>query len=156
VLNRAPDHLPAQRNLGKALFLKGDERGGIEVMTAAVARQPEDAECRFLLGAAYRRVGEPNKAIRELEHCLNVDGNRGDALFHLGLARKSLGREDEARAAFMRALDLDPRPSAVGATPAGRAVRKDTGGVSRCISPTGGSTRCCVRYSKHWVSTTGR
>ncbi len=108
-LNRAPDHLPAQRNLGKALFLKGDERGGIEVMTAAVARQPEDAECRFLLGAAYRRVGEPNKAIRELEHCLNVDGNRGDALFHLGLARKSLGREDDARAAFMRALDLDPR-----------------------------------------------
>lgn len=40
---------------------------------------------------------------------MRIDGNRGDALFHLGLARKSLGREDHARSAFMQAIDLDPR-----------------------------------------------
>lgn len=70
---------------------------------------PEDAESLYLLGAAYRRMGEANHAVAHLERCVAVDPSRDDAFTHLGLVRRSLNRPDAAFDAFQRAIEIDPR-----------------------------------------------
>ncbi len=101
-------HLGARRSLGKVLFLRGDEQGALAVLEDAINIAPDDIETRYLLGAGYRRAGAPNSAITHLQAALKLKPDRSDALTHLALARKSLGRNTEARMAIDQALDADP------------------------------------------------
>lgn len=100
-------HVGARRSLGKVLFLLGDERAALEVLEEAVERAPGDEETRYLVGAGYRRAGAANSAIPHLQAALRINPQRSDALTHLALARKSLGRTDQARQAVDQALEVD-------------------------------------------------
>lgn len=101
-------HLAARRSLGKVLFLLGDEHAALETLEEAVIQDANDVETRYLLGAGYRRAGAANKAIPHLQEALKLSPQRSDALTHIALARKSLGRMAEARIAIDQALEIDP------------------------------------------------
>jgi len=101
-------HLGARRSLGKVLFLMGDEQSALAVLEDAIKSAPDDVETRYLLGAGYRRAGAANSAITHLQAALRISPDRSDALTHLALARKSLGRIAEAKQAVDLALDADP------------------------------------------------
>ncbi|MCH7865291.1 MAG: glycosyltransferase, partial [Proteobacteria bacterium] len=103
-----PEHLRAQRNLGKALFLEGDYTAAASALEHAGDLAPEDAETKYLLGVCCRYAGAIDDSLRHLEASLELDVNRADAFAHLGLVHKGRDRRDEAKAAFEKALNLDP------------------------------------------------
>ena len=103
-----PTAVEARLDLGKALFLKGDQQGGIAYLQEAISLAPENADAHYLLGAAYRRAGAAEEAVKSLERSLRLSPKRIEALVHLGYARKSAGRRAESLQAFRDALKLAP------------------------------------------------
>ena len=64
------------------------------------------------LGFVYRRKGLAEPALQQARYAIQLAEEAGQpqAVFqyHLGLALRSLGRNDEAVAAFQQALSIDP------------------------------------------------
>ena len=108
VIDNDPGHIAAHRSFAKVLFLSGDEHAALETLEAAAEKFPDDVETLYLLGAGYRRAGAANKAILHLQTALRLNPKRSDALTHLALARKSLGRNDAAQEAAGLAIEHDP------------------------------------------------
>jgi hypothetical protein len=59
------------------------------------------------------RRGSADRALAEYERALAIDGRFAAAHFALGTCLRTLGRWDEARAAFRRASDLDAVPQGI-------------------------------------------
>lgn len=51
--------------------------------------------------------GDPQRAVADLERAAELAPQASEVQNHLGLAYSAAGREDEARDAFARAVDLD-------------------------------------------------
>jgi tetratricopeptide (TPR) repeat protein len=106
LLARRPDH-------GEALFLLGTlhvQRGApleaVALLERAAARQPRHDAALYNLGIARQNTGAHDLAIRCFEQ-LAARAPSADAWNNLGVSLQALGRLDEARAAFRKALALD-------------------------------------------------
>jgi tetratricopeptide (TPR) repeat protein len=123
VLSRAGRDAEAEKIL--ADLAAGDERSqivaaqtaqrlekyqeSIPVLEKLAAAHPDQAPTGFLLGAAYERAGQKDKAIAEFRRVLTVDPDFHAALNYLGYTFAEEGIHlDEALKLVSRAVALDP------------------------------------------------
>lgn len=81
----------------------------------ALALCPGFADLRTRRAAALRASGEHERAVRELEVAVMHAPRYAPAQAALGVNLWSVGRQDEARAAWRRALEIEPRNRAARA-----------------------------------------
>ena len=90
---------------------EGDPAAGAQLvhdLETIVAVAPEELQPRILLVRAYRGLGQDEKAIPVLEEALRQDPFNAIIHYELGTAYLRLEQWDEARAALMRSLEIEP------------------------------------------------
>ncbi|MBI3286922.1 MAG: tetratricopeptide repeat protein, partial [Chloroflexi bacterium] len=80
---------------------------GFEAARRAVELDPQSAEAHDLLGWAQQLLGDPQTAEESLLRALELDPGLASAYYHLGAVYIRRARWDDARWAYMRAIDLD-------------------------------------------------
>jgi tetratricopeptide (TPR) repeat protein len=103
----APDHMPAQHNLGAARQQLGDWPGAAKAYQAAVALAPDAIEPRQALAAALTVLGRTAAALEHYRVLAEVPAARWAALTRMALI--DAGAIDEAMLADMRSAAADLR-----------------------------------------------
>jgi Flp pilus assembly protein TadD len=85
----------------------GQTDQAIRAAQAAVELAPQSAHLRVMVGGLLNRSGRFADAEEQLARAVQLAPDNPDALFQLGVARYSLGRRDEAIAAFRQALQAN-------------------------------------------------
>jgi tetratricopeptide (TPR) repeat protein len=102
-------HSPeALRQVSTALLKAGDGREAIPLLESLRAQSQASAEVDMLLARAYIAAQEDSKAIQLLSAIADTD-HSGEAAFLLGLAFLDTGSAMDAKDAFERSLNRDPR-----------------------------------------------
>jgi tetratricopeptide (TPR) repeat protein len=78
------------------------------VAPALVVAQANDPEANFNAGLAHLREGRPAMAVEEFKKAVRQDGKNPYFQKGLGQAYMSVGKYDDAAAAFRRALEINP------------------------------------------------
>ena len=109
VAERHPHWAGPSFTLGQALSNLEDWAGAEAALARAVRAKPGWTQPRGLLVRAIRKRGRVDEAVQVLRDGLDLDAEWGYG--HLALARCLLrqGREDEAKAAARRAVEVTPR-----------------------------------------------
>ena len=76
----------------------------IDALRRMVERDPGDTRARFGLAAEYERMGRWEEVVRELEGYLELAEDEGNAWGRLGHALRQLGRDEEARSAYLKGI----------------------------------------------------
>jgi len=90
------------RNLAQAPY-------PLQIAESAVALAPEDAEAQMLLGWRHLQADAPEAALAALNRAVALDPELAQAHHLRGQTLQTLGRYDEAAAAFTEAVDLGHR-----------------------------------------------
>ncbi|MGZ4824519.1 MAG: protein kinase domain-containing protein [Terriglobales bacterium] len=103
-----PRDTDSRARLGVTLHLVDHDERGIKLLRDGLAQDPKDENLINIMGYSYANVGDLSSALRANDEYLAMrpkDSNpwdtRGDILF-------KLGRDDEAIAAYRKALELTP------------------------------------------------
>jgi tetratricopeptide (TPR) repeat protein len=80
---------------------------GLAAAQVAADLAPDDPQVYDMLGWMYLLAGDPALARSHLENALQLEPELVSAYYHLGVLHNVLDREEEARTAFSRAIDLD-------------------------------------------------
>ncbi len=104
-----PDNAVACRVLADAL-VDLDPAAAIGAAQRAVEMAPHDPIAHYVLGRAltHGKRGQRREAVAVAERTVELAPFWAEAANLLGLALSGVGRNDEARAAYLRALELDP------------------------------------------------
>ena len=115
----ARSDLPGAKNdLAWILAEEGtDLERSLALAQEAQQAEPENAEIADTLGYVYLKKGLSDPALQQFKYAVELAGRaandvqveRPEYHYHLGLALKALGRNDEAAVAFERALQLDAK-----------------------------------------------
>ncbi|MBX3469589.1 MAG: protein kinase [Planctomycetes bacterium] len=119
-----PQEVGPQVLLAQALVANGDDPAAVEALTAALRRAPGDLRAQELRGRAYRRLGRPVEAFRDLTAARDLPSARlargllrfetidfittGDVI-----AFDDLGAREDLEAAAAEASRLSPRDRAL-------------------------------------------
>jgi Flp pilus assembly protein TadD len=109
-----PEAAPAERafldppGAGTVAYLSGDLEGALAQFTAAVERNPQDAEALSNLGQVLVKLGRPGDALPHLEKAASLVPERWEYRFNLARALGVLGRWDEAVQGYQEAQRLFP------------------------------------------------
>ncbi len=104
-----PDYVEGYNNLGSFYLNLGQPDKAIEAYQKAVSQNPGLVMARLNLALAYIRKGSYDDAILVAREVIQKDPQRGLAYFYLGQALMAKGMKPEAREAFQKARELDPR-----------------------------------------------
>ncbi len=108
-LSIRPDYVEGYNNLGSyCLNLELTDRA-IEAYQKAISLQPDMLLARTNLTLAFIRKGAWDEAIREAKEVLRRDSQRSLAHYYLGQAYLAKGMKQDAREAFQKAKELDPK-----------------------------------------------
>ncbi len=80
----------------------------LDLALRAADMQPTSPQIRDTLGWVYYRLGRLADAVRELELAVSLGIEEAVVFEHLGDAYSAIGRREEAREAWGRAIELDP------------------------------------------------
>jgi tetratricopeptide (TPR) repeat protein len=81
----------------------------VTLLVGALARNPNDEELLYSLGAAYQRNGEFDKSIAQMRLLLKVKPDHAAAMNFIGYSLVDKGKDlEEAERWVTRALELDP------------------------------------------------
>jgi len=121
LLERDPDEVVALNFVAYVLAEEDRELDrALEYAERAARLAPTASEVRDTLGWVYYRLGRFEEARGELELAATLDEPSADTEEHLGDTLMALGLVEEARAAWRRALELEPdRESALRRLEAG-------------------------------------
>jgi Tfp pilus assembly protein PilF len=75
----------------------GDQKTALELYTRALALQPDDAEACNGLASLLVTMNQPEKAVKLLEHAVQMDPTDATIHFRLGTVYRRLGRKTEAQ-----------------------------------------------------------
>lgn len=95
-----------QRALG--LLNRGELAAGVDVLEDVVGRAPELTAPYIDLGVAYGKLGDQEKAERNLQAALLRAPGHPAALNEMGIVYRRTGRFEEARESYERALEVHP------------------------------------------------
>lgn len=108
-----PEHIEANRKLGRLLCELGDTGGAIRCWQRVLAtRAEEETDTLSMLAIALCENGEHEAAIELLTSLTRQRPMDAVGLATLGMALQAARREEEALAALRRALQLDPQSAA--------------------------------------------
>ena len=108
MLDIAPNQPDALHLLGLVAHQRGDELQAVELITRAIAFQPEAAIFHNSLGAALERLLRLSEAVAHYRRAIALDRDYAQAWTNLGIALQRQSRLDDAAAAYEHALALDP------------------------------------------------
>lgn len=77
-----------------------------EALARMLERRPDDARLRFGLALEYLKQERLAEAVEQLEAYLECADDEGNAWGRLGEALRRLGRDDEARRAYERGIEV--------------------------------------------------
>jgi predicted TPR repeat methyltransferase len=98
-----------------------------------LAQNPNDAEASHWLGVLLFQAGQPEPAMRLLQHAASIRPQDAAFQFNLGRALHDCKRDDEAIAVFERAVELDPQPYVLLGAATPYLSRRKQGDVERAI-----------------------
>lgn len=107
----AAGHRPGTvlRVLGHALIDARDYERAEEVLTQALEKGSDsEADTLSALAHVRMRAGRPEQALVDVDHALALDPDNVAAIGRKAMTLQTLGRFEEARPLFRRAMDLDP------------------------------------------------
>jgi Flp pilus assembly protein TadD len=79
------------------------------LLVGALAKNPNEEDLLYSLGAAYQRNGEFDKSIAQMRALLKIKPDHAAAMNFIGYSLVDKGKDlDEAERLVMRALELDP------------------------------------------------
>jgi tetratricopeptide (TPR) repeat protein len=81
-------------------FVVQDYYGAVHLLESIVDSGRAFADVHHLLGVCLSLLGQPQRALSELERALELNPRYVEALIHRGLVLNELGRTDEAAGAF--------------------------------------------------------
>lgn len=81
---------------------------GLDAFSSGPAASRQRAEALKEQGNAWRRQGQPLRAIQAYAHAIDSDPSYTDPYFNMGQAYLSLGDRAQAIASFQRLLSVDP------------------------------------------------
>ena len=77
----------------------------IDALERMLRSRPDDARLRFGLALEYEKAGRSEDAVQALTDYLARAEDEGNAWGRLGALLRSLGRDDQARAAYRRGIE---------------------------------------------------
>ena len=98
--------------LGASLLDTGDSRGAATVFESSVKARPRDAQAWLHLAIASQAAGNFKRALEAADQSLAIAPDVAPALGARGQALASLGRVEDARAAFAAGTRVAPRDAA--------------------------------------------
>ena len=104
----APSSFDAWYLAGALLLQRGAYREARPMLERALRLGPESAQCALRLGLACTGAGDLPGAERHLRAAIQRDALMPDAWNHLGFVLRLLGRLDEARGCYERAVAFKP------------------------------------------------
>ena len=109
-LAATPDDLEGQLHLARLHDDAGDFAGSAAAYATALALAPEDRQTRFALAVARQRAGDLEGAVESYEALRGTAAHSTDAEIenNLGVCLARLGRREEARRCYDKALALRP------------------------------------------------
>ncbi len=109
-INIAPKVAMYHANLGRVLGEAGDANGAVGALERAVELDPMLLQAVYNLGLALEGRGDLDAAAEHYEAASfgEDDAAIPEAAFNLGNLHSSRGRDDDAVAAYLRALELRP------------------------------------------------
>jgi predicted Zn-dependent protease len=107
-LELAPGFSPARHNLAVVLYRQTKAAAALVEIEALLADDPANPGYRNLQAAALGQVGEYGRAIEIYEALLKAYPVQPKGWMSYGHALKTLGRQDDAIAAYRKAIDLKP------------------------------------------------
>ncbi len=113
LLQRKPDYVEAQANLGVVLARLGKFDEAIQAYEAAYKLAPQLTPILLNLGIAYYRAGQFAKAAEVFPQFLAKQPNATQARQLYGLSLAALGKDDEAIQQLEPTLDVAPPDAAV-------------------------------------------
>jgi tetratricopeptide (TPR) repeat protein len=81
-------------------FVAQDYYGAVHLLDTVVDSGRAFADVHHLLGVCLSLLGQPDRALRELDRALELNPRYMEALIHRGLVLNELGRTEEAEEAF--------------------------------------------------------
>lgn len=108
VLEKCPQWVEAQLNLGTLLFEEGLAEDALACYRRSVALDPRNPLARFNLGSVFDELGQLTSAREELRAAVRLKPDYADAHYNLALVAEKLGAFAEARRHWRRYLELDP------------------------------------------------
>lgn len=87
---------------GREAFLRKDWAATIEALLKVVERRPHHDNAHNMLGFAYRKLGDYNRAFYHYEKALELNPRHKQALEYLGEGYLELGRVEDAKAVALR------------------------------------------------------
>ena len=106
---RRPDDAELHTSLGFALRLAGDAPRARSALHRAIEVDPAEVKAHVELAYVDLLDGDLDAAIARLECAVEGPTSSGDAYFALAGALVHAGRTADARTAFSRAIELDPK-----------------------------------------------
>lgn len=103
-----PDSADWEIITGYALLQQRNFAQAAAAFTRATRRSPEDVDGWNMLGESFRLSGDPQAAIRTLQHAATVSRTSGATYFLLGEAYRDTGRPDRAIEAYRESSRIDP------------------------------------------------
>ncbi|MEA2710294.1 MAG: hypothetical protein QOF78_2895 [Phycisphaerales bacterium] len=108
ILIKNPNHARALHSLGVLEKTLGDAERAVDLISRAIALQPQAAEFHNNVGDALMALGRTDEAVAAFERAIAVSPEYFKAFNNLGLARLRQGRISEASAALLKAIALKP------------------------------------------------
>ncbi len=108
----APDYAEVSATKGLILTRMGEAGRGIELLEAALEKDPGSAMAHQTLnnlGLAYLQAGRCEEAIEALDKSLSLKKDYYNAMYNLGLAHETCGNNKEALRAYKFFLESSPR-----------------------------------------------
>ena len=108
VLGIEPNQPDALHLLGLVAHQRQDQLQAVELITRAIAFQPDTAIFHNSLAAALERLLRLSEAVAHYRRAIAIKPEYAQAWTNLGIALQRQSRLDEAAAAYERALALEP------------------------------------------------
>jgi tetratricopeptide (TPR) repeat protein len=112
VLQIDPNHAGAHFALAKSYLSSNKLREGYWELRESARLDPKNLEAKIQYGQLARLAGEREEALQQADDILAIDPTRADANILRGQALELLKRPDEAKAAYLKAVEVAPDDSA--------------------------------------------
>ena len=108
LLSRHPDSVEALKGLAAIALKREDRESALEYHRRLIDAGVVTPEVFYNAGLLSQQLNNPQNAVRFYELALEAYPNFAEARLNLGHALESMGKKQEARASWVRALDLKP------------------------------------------------
>lgn len=107
-LNKGNNRSVTLFNLGLCYYGLRNYNEALQLFTESATDTEDEKLVVYNIGSCYLQLKDYKNAIQKLEQCIALDANYAKAYYLLGFAKYNTNKLHDAKAAFIRAHQLDP------------------------------------------------